>query len=152
MGKEAKYVVRFTDEERQTLQQLVAGPRVARDKALRARMLRKTDVDGPGWSAGQIAEAFEVGISTLPRLRQRVVEDGLEAALHRQPLARTTPRTLDGAQEARLVAIAWSQAPAGRTSWTLHLLADKLVELAIVDSICLETVRKTLKQTTASPG
>ena len=78
MGKEATYVVRFTDEERQTLQPLVAGPRVARDKALRARMLLKTDVDGPGWSAGQIAEAFEVGISTLPRLRQRVVEERLD--------------------------------------------------------------------------
>jgi transposase len=152
MGKEAKYVVRLTDEERQTLQQLVAGPRVARDKALRARMLLKADVDGPGWSDGQIADAFEVGVSTIHRVRQRVVEDGLQAVLHRQPLARTKPRTLDGAQEARLVAIACSQAPAGRTSWTLHLLADKLVELEIVDSICRETVRKTLKKTTSSPG
>lgn len=152
MGKEAKYVVRLTDEERQTLQQLVARPRVARDKALRARMLLKADVDGPGWSDGQIADAFEVGVSTIHRVRQRVVEDGLQAVLHRQPLARTKPRTLDGAQEARLVAIACSQAPAGRTSWTLRLLADKLVELEIVDSICRETVRKTLKKTTSSPG
>ena len=152
MGKEAKYVVRLTDEERQTLQQLVAGPRVARDKALRARMLLKADGDGPGWSDGQIADAFAVGVSTIHRVRQRLVEDGLEAALHRQPLAHTKPRTLDGAQEARLVAIAWSQAPAGRTSWTLHLLAEKLVEMAIVDSLCLETVRKTRKKTTSSPG
>ncbi len=152
MGKEAKYVVRLTDEERQTLQQLVAGPRVARDKALRARMLLKADGDGPGWSDGQIADAFDVGVSTIHRVRQRLVEDGLEAALHRQPLAHTKPRTLDGAQEARLVAIAWSQAPAGRTSWTLHLLAEKLVEMAIVDSLCLETVRKTRKKTPSSPG
>jgi len=152
MGKEAKYVVRLTDEERQTLQQLVAGPRVARDKALRARMRLKADVDGPGWSDGQIADAFDVGVSTIHRVRQRLVEDGLEAALHRQPLAHTKPRTLDGAQEARLVAIAWSQAPAGRTSWTLHLLAEKLVAMAIVDSLCLETVRKTRKKTTSSPG
>ncbi len=152
MGKEAKYVVRLTDEERQTLQQLVAGPRVARDKALRARMLLKADVDDPGWSDGQIADAFDVGVSTIHRVRQRLVEDGLEAALHRQPLAHTKPRTLDGAQEARLVAIAWSQAPAGRTSWTLHLLAEKLVEMEIVDSLCLETVRKTRKKTTSSPG
>ena len=152
MGKEAKYVVRLTDEERQTLQQLVAGPRVARDKALRARMLLKADVDGPGWSDGQIADAFDVGVSTIHRVRQRLVEDWLEAALPRQPLAHTKPRTLDGAQEARLVAIACSQAPAGRTSWTRHLLAEKLVELEIVDSICLETVRKTLKKTTSSPG
>ena len=152
MDKEAKYVVRLTDEERQTLQQLVVGPRVARDKALRARMLLKADVDGPGWSDGQIADAFEVGVSTIHRLRQRVVEDGLEAALHRQPLARTKPRKLDGVQEAHLVAIACSQAPQGRTSWTLHLLADKLVALEIVDAICPETVRKTLKKTTSSPG
>ena len=81
-----------------------------------------------------------------------MVEDGLEAALHRQPLARTKPRTLDGAQEAHLVAIACSQAPQGRTSWTLHLLADKLVALEIVDAICPETVRKTLKKTPSSPG
>jgi transposase len=150
MGKEAKYVVRLTDEERQTLQQLVAGPRVARDKALRARMLLKADVDGPGWSDGQIADAFEVGVSTIHRLRQRVVEDGLEAALHRQPLARTKPRKLDGAQEAHLVAIACSQAPQGRASWTLHLLADKLVALEIVDSICPETVRKTASITAST--
>ena len=152
MDKETKYVVRLTDEERQTLQQLVVGPRVARDKALRARMLLKADADGPGWSDGQIADAFEVGVSTIHRVRQRVVEDGLEAALHRQPLARTKPRKLDGAQEAHLVAIACSQAPQGRASWTLHLLADKLVALEIVDSICPETVRKTLKKMISSPG
>ena len=152
MDKETKYVVRLTDEERQTLQQLVVGPRVARDKALRARMLLKADVDGPGWSDGQIADAFEVGVSTIHRLRQRVVEDGLEAALHRQPLARTKPRTLDGAQEAHLVAIACSQAPQGHASWTLRLLADRLVALEIVDALCPETVRKTLKKMIASPG
>jgi transposase len=152
MDKETKYVVRLTDEERQTLQQLVVGPRVARDKALRARMLLKADVDGPGWSDGQIADAFEVGVSTIHRLRQRVVEDGLEGALHRQPLARTKPRKLDGAQEAHLVAIACSQAPQGRASWTLRLLADRLVALEVVDSICPETVRKTLKKMISSPA
>jgi transposase len=152
MSKEAKYVVRLTEEERQTLQQLVAGPRVARDKALRARMLLKADVDGPGWGDGQIADAFDVSASTIHRVRQQLVEDGLEAALHRQPPARTKPRKLDGAQEAHLVALACSQAPGGRTSWTLHLLADKLVELELVDSICPETVRKTLKKMTSSPG
>ena|SRR2546427_8454357 len=152
MGKDAKYIVRLTDEERQTLKQLVAGPRVARDKALRARILLKADVDGPGWNDGQIAAAFEVGASTIHRLRQRVVEDGLEAALRRQPPARTKPRKLDGAQEAHLVAIACSQAPEGHTTWTLHLLAEKLVELEIVDAIGRETVRRTLKKTTSSPG
>ena len=97
MGKEAKYSVRLTDEERHLLQQLVVRPRVARDKALRARMLLKTDSDGPHWSDGQIADAFEVGVSTMQRWRQRLVEVGLEAALTSQPPARPKPRKLDGA-------------------------------------------------------
>ena len=152
MDKETKYVVRLTDAERQTLQQLVVGPRVARDKALRARMLLKADVDGPGWSDGQIADAFAVGVSTLHRFRQRVVADGLAAARHRPPLARTQPRKRAGAQEAQLVAMACSQAPQGRASWTLRLLAERLVALESVDSLCPETVRKTLKKMSASPG
>ena len=152
MGKEAKYIGRLTDVERHTLQQLVVGPRVARDKALRARMLLKADVDGPCWKDGQIAEAFDVGVSTIHRFRQRFVEGGLDAALTRQPPVRTKPRKLDGAQEARLVAIACSQAPKGRASWTLRLLAEKLVELEIVEAIGRETVRQTLKKMTSSPG
>ena len=152
MGKEAKSIIRLTDEERPTLQQLVRGPRVARDKALRARLLLKADVDGPNGHDEQITDAFEVGMSTSHRLRQRFVEVGLEAALARQPPARTKPRKLDGAQEARLVAIACSQAPEGRASWTLRLLADKLVELALVESIGRETVRQTLKKMISSPG
>src|SRR5215218_8663544 len=96
MGKEAKDIVRLTDEERHTLQRLVAGPRVARDKALRARMRLKADVDGPSWHDGQITDAFEVGMSTIHRVRQRFGEVGLDAALARQPPARTKPRTLDG--------------------------------------------------------
>jgi transposase len=152
MGKEAKYIVRLTDKERYTLQQLGVGRRVARAKALWARMLLKADVDGPNWPDGQIADAFEVGLSTIHRLRQRFVEDGLEAALRRHPPVRTKPRKLDGAQEARLVALACSQAPEGRASWTLCLLAAQLVELEIVEAISRETVRQTLKKMTSSPG
>jgi len=91
-------------------------------------------------------------MSTSPRVRQRFVEVGREAALARQPPARPQPRTRDGTQAARLVAIACSQAPEGRASWTLRLLADKLVELELVDSIGRETVRQTLKKMTSSPG
>ena len=152
MGKEAKYIVRLTDEERHTLQRLVAGPRVARDQALRARMRLKAEVDGPSWNDGQITDAFAGGMSTIHRVRQRFVAVGLEAALARQPPARTKPRTLDGAQEARLVAIACRQAPEGRASWTLRLLADQLVELELVDAIGRDTVRQTLKNMTSSPG
>ena len=152
MGKEAKDIVRLTDEERHTLQQLVVGPRVARAKALRARMLLKADVDGPNWHDGHIADAFDVGLSPIHRLRQRVVADGLEAALTRHPAVRTTPRKLDGAQEARLVAIACSQAPEGRASWTLRLLAAQWVEREIVEAIGRETVRQTRKKMPSSPG
>jgi transposase len=152
MGKEAKYIVRLTDEERHTLQPLVVGPRVARVKALRARMLLKADADGPGWNDGQSTDAFEVGMSTIHRLRQQCVEAGLDAALARHAPSRTKPRKLDGAQEARLVAIACSQAPQGRASWTLRLRADKLVARALVESIGRETVRQTLKKMTASLG
>ena len=152
MGKEAKDIVRLTDEERHPLQRLVAGPRVARDKARRARMRLKADGDGPSWNDGQSTDAFAVGMSTIPRVRQRFVAVRLDAALARQPPARTKPRQLDGVQEARLVAIACSQAPAGRASWTLRLLADKLVELELVASIGRETVRQTLKKMTSSPG
>ena len=148
MGKEAKYIVRLTDEERHTLQQLGVGRRVARAKALRARMLLKADVDGPNWPDGQIADAFEVGLSTIHRLRQRFVE----AALSRHSPVRTKPRKLDGPQEARLVALACSQAPEGRASWTLRLLAAQLVELELVEAISRETVRQTRKNMTSSPG
>jgi len=152
MDKEAKDIVRLTDEARHTLQQWVVGPRVARDKALRARMLLQADVDGPNWHDGQITAAFEVGLSIIHRLRQRFVAVGLEAALARQPPARPKPRKLDGAQAARLVALACSQAPEGRASWTLRLLADKRVALELVESIGRDTVRQTRKKMPSSPG
>jgi transposase len=154
MGKEAKYVVRLTMEERGTLESLVAEGRAAADKLLRARMLLKADVGegGPGWTDEKIAEAFEVGLSTLHRLRQRLVEDGFAAALVRKPRLHHRPPKLDGEKEARLVALACSAPPEGRARWTLQLLADKLVELDVVDSISGETVRVRLKKTKSSHG
>ena len=152
LGKEAKAIVRLTDEERHPLPRLVAGPRVARDKARRARMRRKADGEGPSGNDGQSTDAVEGGMSTSPRVRQRFVEVGREAALARQPPARPPPRTRDGAQEARLVAIACSQAPEGRASWTLRLLADQRVELALGDALGRETVRPPLKHRPSSPG
>ena len=154
MGKEAKYVVRLTAEERGTLESLVAGGRAAADRLLRARMLLKANVGqgGSGWSDDKIAEALEVGPSTIHRLRQRLVEDGLEAALVRKPTSRHRAPKLDGEKEARLVALACSSPPEGRARWTLQLLADKLVELQVVDSISEETVRLRLKKTRSSRG
>ena len=152
MGKEAKYVVRLTEDERQALEGLLSGKRVAADRALRARILLKADVDGDSWSDTEIADAFDVGESTVHRLRQRLVEDGLEAALSRRPMSSKRPTKLDGAQEAQLIAVACGPAPEGRARWTLRLLADKLVELEVVDSIGRETVRQTLKKTSSSLG
>jgi transposase len=154
MGKDAKYVVRLTEEERATLESLVGDRRAAADKRLRARMLLKADVGvgGPSWSDEKIAEAFEVGVSTIHRLRQRLVEEGLEAALVRKPRSRRRVPKLDGEKEARLVTLACSAPPEGRARWTLQLLADKLVELHVVDSISDETVRLRLKKTKSSRG
>lgn len=125
---------------------------MARAKVLRAWILLKADAEGPGWTDAEICDAFEVSPSTVHRLRQRLVERGFEAALDRQPPGRTKPRKLDGAAEACLVATACSAAPEGRTRWTLQLLADKLVELHVVDEVCSETVRRTLQKTNSSPG
>ena len=147
MGKEAKFVVRLNDSERQSLQELLAGKRVAADKILRGRILLKADVDGPGWSDPEIADAFNVGLSTVHRLRQRLVEEGLEATLARRPSSQQRCKKIDGAKEAHLIAITCGSPPEGRARWTLQLLADKLVELQLVDSISTETVRTTLKKT-----
>jgi transposase len=147
VGKEAKYIVRLTEDERQALQGLLSGKRIAADRALRARILLKADLDGDAWSDTEIADAFDVGVSTIHRLRQRLVEDGLEAALSRRPMSSKRPTKLDGAQEARLIAVACGPAPEGRARWTLRMLADKLVELEVVDSIGTEAVRQTLKKT-----
>jgi transposase len=147
MGKAAKYVVRLTDSERQALQEFGTGKRVAADKLWRARILLKADSEGPAWSDPEIAEAFEVGLSTVHRLRQRLVEEGLEAALGRRPSAQPRVKKIDGAKEAHLLAIACGTPPEGRARWTLSLLADKLVELQLVDAISPETVRTTLKKT-----
>jgi transposase len=154
MGKEAKYVVRLTIEERRSLEALLSEGRAAADKLLRARMLLKADVGegGPGWTDEKTAEAFEVGLSTIHRLRQRLVEEGLEAALVRKPSLRSRPPKLDGEKEARLIALACSAPPAGRARWTLQLLADTLVELRVVDSISDEAVRLRLKKTKSSRG
>lgn len=153
MGKDAKYVVRLSAEERQSLETLVATKRVAAAKSLRARMLLKADIGeaGPGWTDEAIAGAFEIGLSTVHRLRQQLVEEGLDAALTRKPRSPRPPK-MDGEKEARLVMLACSEPPEGRSRWTLELLADKLVELHVVDSLSRETVRLRLKKTKLNLG
>jgi transposase len=148
-----KYLVTLTGEERAFLSSLTSSGRRSALAVTRARILLKADQadGGPAWEDARIAEALDVGLRTVERVRQRFVERGLEAALARKPQDRPSrARALDGAAEARLVALACSAPPAGRARWTLGLLADKLVELEVVDSVSDETVRRTLKKTTSS--
>lgn len=152
MGKEAQSVVRLTADERQSWQGLVSGARSAADRALRARLLGNADREGDARSDTELAEAFEVGWSTIPRLRQRWVEDGLEAAWSRRPRSSKRPTKRDGAEEARLIAIACGPAPEGRARWTWRRLADPWVELEGVDSIGTEAVRQTRTTTSGSLG
>jgi hypothetical protein len=153
MSKEAKYVVRLTGEERAELQAMVDEGRGAKTVRQRARVLLKVDEseEGPAWNDARAAEFAEVSLATVHRVRQRLVEQGFEAAVYRKPSTNRLYRKLDGVGEARLIAEACSPAPEGRNRWTLTLLADRLVALEVVDSICADTVRLTLKKTNSSP-
>jgi transposase len=153
-----KYKVTLTAEERQQLQGLIATGKAAAKKLAHARILLKADAadaaeGGPAWDDQRIADATEVSTDTVARVRQRFVEHGLEAALSRKPQDRPSrERKLDGRAEARLIALACSAPPDGRTAWTMRLLADRLVELEVVDTISDETVRRLLKKTSSSRG
>ena len=150
MGKEAKFIVRLSAAERDRLLELIAkGKRSAAVRA-RARILLKADASGAAWTDERIAEVVEVSLSTVHRTRQSFVENGLEETLERKQPTDRQYRKLDGDQEAYLIATACSAPPAGRTRWTLRLLADKLVALEVVDSISHESVRRTLKKTRLS--
>jgi hypothetical protein len=150
-----KYLVTLTPEEREQLTGLLSAGKRSALTLLRARILLKADQapGGSAWHDDRIAEALDCGLRTIERVRQRFVEHGLEAALGRKPQERPSrlPK-LDGRAEAHLIALACSPPPEGRAEWTMQLLADKLVELRIVDSICDETVRRTLKKTKSSLG
>jgi hypothetical protein len=143
-----KYIVRLSDEERGACQEVVKRLKGTSQKVKRAQILLKADADGPAWPDAKIAEAFDCRVQTVEDLRKRLVTEGFEAALERK--VRATPPTackLDGEGEAKLIAMRLGKPPAGYGRWSLQLLADELVVLEVVDSICPETVRKTLKKT-----
>lgn len=143
-----KYIVELALGEREELRALLQGGKARVRRQYRARILLLAD---EGRTDEDIARVLHVGRCTVERARKRLVEEGLEAALS----DRSRPgraRKLNGKQEALLVALACSDPPEGRLRWTMQLLADRLVELRVVDSITDETVRKTLKKTTSSPG
>jgi transposase len=139
------YLVTLTPEERQQLEQLLAKGKAAARTLRHAQALLKAD-QAVGWTDADIADAFALSVRTVERLRQRFVEDGFEAALKPKPVPRL-PRKLDGEVEAHLVALACSDPPQGRQRWTLRLLAGKLVEMRLVESISHEGVRQALKKT-----
>jgi transposase len=150
-----KYKVTLTDDERQRLRDLIAAGKAAAQKLAHARILLKADAapGGPEWTDERIAEAVEVSTDTVARVRQRFVEQGVDAALSRKtPAKPSRERTLDGRAEARLIALACSSPPDGRKRWTMQLLADRLVELEVVDAVSDETVRRTLQKTRSSRG
>ena len=152
---EKRYIVRLTEDERSMLDAVVKKEKgVAARKRMRAQVLLKVDqgAQGAAWTDEQTRDALEVHLNTVHMIRRDLVERGLEAALEHKPLVRPSRSpSLDASGEKELIAIAQSDPPKGRARWTLHLLAGRLVELELVDSISHETVRKTLKKTLCSP-
>jgi transposase len=148
------YRVKLMLEERAQLHELLSKGKAAARTLTHARILLKADEGeaGPCLADDEIAVDLDVNRSTVERVRVRCVEEGVEAALRPRPSRQLHPRKLDGVQEAHLIALACSPAPKGRARWSLRLLADKLVELEVVDDISYETVRQTLKKTKSSRG
>ena len=147
-----KFIVCLTEAERDQLQELVSKGKAAAYKIKHANILLTVDVEGLNWSDVETAEAFGCHGNTVRNVRQRFVEQGLDAALERKKQERPSlAKTIDGKKEARLIAIACSEPPEGRARWTMQLLADELVALEIVDSISASTVCRTLKKTNFVP-
>jgi hypothetical protein len=149
-----QYRVTLTNDERDELTALVNKGTGNARRLRRARILLMADeaqADG-GWKDADIAKALKAHVRTVERTREKCVLEGLEAALNHTRPQKTRSKVLDGAAEARLVQIACTEAPDGRESWSLQMLADKLIELEIVETVSRETVRTTLKKTSSSPG
>lgn len=144
-----KYIVSLTSPERKQLEALITKGKSPAYKLNHARILLKADISQPqgGWTDSAISQALDISVSTIERVRCRLVEEGLEAAIGRQKAQRTKPRRLDGRQEAHLVALSCSDAPEGAARWSLRLLAECMVELEVVETLSHETVRQTLKKT-----
>lgn len=145
---EKKYIVRLSDTERETCIEVIRKLKGTSQKVRRAQILLKADADGSAWTDGQIAEAFCCRTRTVEDIRQRFVERGFEQTLERKksPVS-AAQKLLDGAQEAKVIAMRLGAPPKGYANWTLRLLARKVVELKITESISHETVRQTLKKT-----
>ena len=143
-----KYGVRLAPEQRDRLEHVVRAGKSSARVTTRARILLKTD---DGWFAPQVAEALDVALGTVYRIKRRFAEAGLEGVLQDRPQAQRY-RKLDDRGEAHLIALACSPAPEGHDHWTLRLLAGKVVELGLAPALSHETVRQRLKKTSSSRG
>jgi hypothetical protein len=143
-----KYIVHLTDQERKELAEVVRKLKGTSQKVRRALILLKADAGGPSWTDRRIAEAFGCRTKTVENVRQRLVERGFEETLNgAKPTKPPTNKLLDGEQEARIIATRLGSPPKGYANWTLRLLARRVVELEIVNSVSHETIRRTLKKT-----
>ena len=145
---EKKYIVRLSQDERDHLNEVIKKLAGSSQKVRRAQILLKADVTGPAWTDAKIAEAFSCRTKTVENIRQRLVMEGFEQTLNGKKRASApVKKLLTGDQEAQIIALRLGSPPQGYANWSLRLLADKVVELEIVDSISYETVRRTLKKT-----
>ena len=146
-----RYAVDLTDTERAELREIISKNKAKRSTIINAYVLLKADRPC-GWTNEDIAAAYEVSTKKVEQLKKRFVEEGFEAALSRKPVTNVHCRKITGEEEAHLIALCCSQAPEGYERWTLRMLADKMVELAIIASVSHETVRRTLKKMNLNPG
>ena len=143
-----KYIIDLSDEEREQLREITRRGRSPARKLKRAMILLKAD-EGKG--DGEIAQILDVGLATVGRIRKRFVEEGLEMALSERPRC-GRPIEIGGKQQAHIIALACSEPPQGHARWSMRLLAERAIELQIVESVSHEGVRKLLKKTGSSPG
>lgn len=144
------YIVRLTPEERSSLAKMIKTGKAAAYKRLNAQILLKADISElgeGGWKDYKISEAFQISQRTVERVRQRLVEQGLDAAINRAKQKSVRLRKIDGEIEAHLIALTCGEPPEGRTRWTLRLLATSMVQLGYLKEVSYETVRRTLKKT-----
>jgi hypothetical protein len=142
-----KYIVRLSATERDTLTGVVKKLAGTSQKVRRAQVLLKADADGLAWTDAKIAEAYGCRTKTVENIRERFVTLGFELTLNGVPSKKPRPKLLDGKQEAKIIAMRLGTPPKGYANWSLRLLAEKVVELEIVESISHETIRQTLKKT-----
>ncbi len=144
-----RYAVDLLDTERAALREIISKNKAKRSTIMNAYILLKADRTC-GWTNADIASAYEVSTKKVEQLKKHFVEEGFEAALYRKPVTNAHRRKITGDEEAHLIALCCSKAPEGNHTWTLRMLADKMVELDIVESVSYETVRRTLKKRTST--